>query len=133
MALINVEKIQWVLENSTSYAISKRCGISAQAIDKYKNGTSDLLNMRLKHGLAMTEYAEELEEIIMSKLNEIQLTIYSELKEKVETGEFSYNDAVAIWEDERGIYSYSLEERDLENHYTIVTIREALTELAKLI
>ena len=81
--LINVEKIQWVLENSTSYAISKRCGISAQAIDKYKNGTSDLLNMRLKHGLAMTEYAEELEKTIMSKLNEIQSTIYSELREKV--------------------------------------------------
>lgn len=57
---INIDDIRWLLDNTTSYAISKRCGMSTQAVDKYKHGISDLMNMRLKHGLAMTQYAQEL-------------------------------------------------------------------------
>ncbi|HEP1844842.1 TPA: hypothetical protein VCA72_002012 [Streptococcus suis] len=38
------------------------CGLSIQAIDKYKHGQSDVMNMKLKHGLAMTEYAMKLKE-----------------------------------------------------------------------
>lgn len=60
MTQIDINDIQWLLDNATSYAISKRCGISTQAVDKYKHGTSDLMNMRLKHALAMTQYAQEL-------------------------------------------------------------------------
>ncbi len=60
MTSININDIKWLLDNATSYAISKHCGMSTQAIDKYKKGTADLMNMRLKHGLAMTQYAQEL-------------------------------------------------------------------------
>lgn len=69
----------------------------------------------------------------MSKLTEVQATIYSELNEKISAGEISHNDAVAIWEDERGIFSYSLEEKDVENHDSVTTVYDALKELAKCI
>jgi hypothetical protein len=29
-------------------------------VDKYKNGVSDIMNMRLKHAISMTAYAQEL-------------------------------------------------------------------------
>lgn len=57
---IDVNEVRWLLDNATSYAISKSCGLSTQAIDKYKHGQSDVMNMKLKHGLAMTKYAREL-------------------------------------------------------------------------
>ena len=69
----------------------------------------------------------------MSKLTEVQATIYSELSEKVSAGEISENDAVAIWEDDRGIYAYSLETNDIENHISVTSVCEALEELAKCI
>lgn len=57
---IDINKVNWLLQNATSYAISKNCGLTTQAIDKYKHGQSDVMNMKLKHGLAMTQYAKEL-------------------------------------------------------------------------
>ncbi len=60
MTTINIDNIKWLLDNATSYAISKHCGMSTQAVDKYKHGTADLMNMRLKHGLAMSQYAQNL-------------------------------------------------------------------------
>lgn len=60
MTSIEIEEIEWLLSHATSYAISKHCGMSAQAVDKYKHGIAELMNMRLKHGLAMTQYAKEL-------------------------------------------------------------------------
>ncbi len=59
---IDINDIKWLLDNATSYAISKNCGLSNQAIDKYKHGQADVMNMKLKHGLAMTKYAQELKE-----------------------------------------------------------------------
>ena len=44
---VDIEAIRWLLDNSTAYAISKNCGVSIQAVDKYKNGVSDIMNMRL--------------------------------------------------------------------------------------
>ena len=35
---VDIEAIRWLLENATAYAISKNCGVSTQAVDKYKNG-----------------------------------------------------------------------------------------------
>ncbi|WP_195529210.1 hypothetical protein [Streptococcus parasanguinis] len=58
--LVDINAIKWLLENSTAYAISKNCDLSTQAIDKYKNGVSDIMNMRLKHAIKMTEYANQL-------------------------------------------------------------------------
>lgn len=58
---INIDDIQWLLENATAYSISKNCGLSTQAVDKYKNGLSDIMNMRLKHAIQMTSYAQELQ------------------------------------------------------------------------
>ena len=58
--LIDINVIEWLLENATAYAISKNCGLSTQAVDKYKNGISDIMNMRLKHAFKMTEYATKL-------------------------------------------------------------------------
>lgn len=58
--LIDINAIEWLLENATAYAISKNCGLSTQAVDKYKNGISDIMNMRLKHAIKMTEYATRL-------------------------------------------------------------------------
>ena len=46
---VDIEAIRWLLDNATAYAISKNCGMSIQAVDKYKNGVSDIMNMRLKH------------------------------------------------------------------------------------
>ena len=57
---VYIEAIRWLLDNATAYAISKNCGMSIQAVDKYKNGVSDILNMRLKHAISMTTYAHEL-------------------------------------------------------------------------
>ena len=36
--------------------------MSIQAVDKYKNGVSDIMNMRLKHAISMTSYARTLQE-----------------------------------------------------------------------
>lgn len=55
--LVDINAIKWLLENDTAYSISKNCGLSTQAVDKYKNGISDIMNMRLKHAIKMTEYA----------------------------------------------------------------------------
>ncbi|MGT2866916.1 hypothetical protein [Streptococcus fryi] len=57
---INIENIAWLLDNHTSYMIGKKCGISSQAVDKYKNGDSDIMNMKLKTAIAMSELANEL-------------------------------------------------------------------------
>ena len=58
---VDIEAIRWLLDNNaTAYAISKNCGMSIQAVDKYKNGVSDIMNMRLKHAISMTAYAQEL-------------------------------------------------------------------------
>ncbi|MEY8435109.1 hypothetical protein AALA56_04620 [Streptococcus hyointestinalis] len=59
---ISIDDIIWLLNHATSYAISKHCGLSTQAVDKYKHGTADIMNMRLKHGLAMTKFAKELKQ-----------------------------------------------------------------------
>ncbi|HFI0115565.1 TPA: hypothetical protein ACGPB2_000340 [Streptococcus suis] len=59
---IDINDIKWLLDNATSYAIGKNCGLSTQAVDKYKHGQADVMNMKLKHGLAMTKYAQELKE-----------------------------------------------------------------------
>lgn len=58
--LVDINTIKWLLANATAYAISKNCGLSTQAVDKYKNGVSDIMNMRLKHAIKMTEYATKL-------------------------------------------------------------------------
>ena len=57
---VDIKAIRWLLDNATAYAISKNCGVSIQAVDKYKNGVSDIMNMRLKHAISMTAYAQEL-------------------------------------------------------------------------
>ena len=57
---VDIEAIRWLLDNATAYAISKNSGMSIQAVDKYKNGVSDIMNMRLKHAISMTTYAQEL-------------------------------------------------------------------------
>ena len=59
---VDIEAIRWLLDNATAYAISKNCGVSIQAVDKYKNGVSDIMNMRLKHAISMTSYAHTLQE-----------------------------------------------------------------------
>ena len=59
---VDIEAIRWLLDNATAYAISKNCGVSTQAVDKYKNGVSDIMNMRLKHAINMTEYAYKLKD-----------------------------------------------------------------------
>ncbi|EHZ47374.1 hypothetical protein SPAR65_0008 [Streptococcus pneumoniae GA40563] len=33
---VDIEAIRWLLDNATAYAISKNCGMSIQAVDKYK-------------------------------------------------------------------------------------------------
>ena len=60
--LVDINAIEWLLKNATAYAISKNCGLSTQAVDKYKNGISDIMNMRLKHAIKMTEYANRFKE-----------------------------------------------------------------------
>lgn len=71
--LVDINAIKWLLENATAYAISKNCGLSTQAIDKYKNGVSDIMNMRLKHAIKMTEYANQLKK---SKVMVIQSSLF---------------------------------------------------------
>ena len=57
---VDIKAIRWLLDNVTAYAISKNCSVSIQTVDKYKNGVSDIMNMRLKHAISMTAYAQEL-------------------------------------------------------------------------
>lgn len=57
---VDIEAIRWLLDNATAYAISKNCGMSIHAVDKYKNCVSDIMNMRLKHAISITAYAQEL-------------------------------------------------------------------------
>ncbi|KXT78369.1 hypothetical protein [Streptococcus sp. DD13] len=57
---IDIDKIKWLFDNSTSYQISKRCAISAQSVDRYKHGQYDLLNMKLKTAIELTEFANQL-------------------------------------------------------------------------
>ena len=59
---VDIKAIRWLLDNATAYAISKNCGVSIQAVDKYKNSVSDIMNMRLKHAISMTSYAHTLQE-----------------------------------------------------------------------
>ena len=59
---VDIKAIRWLLDNATAYAISKNCGMSIHAVDKYKNCVSDIMNMRLKHAIKMTEYANQFKE-----------------------------------------------------------------------
>ena len=59
---VDIKAIHWLLDNATAYAISKNCSVSIQTVDKYKNGVSDIMNMRLKHAVSMTAYPHTLQE-----------------------------------------------------------------------
>lgn len=59
---VDIKAIRWLLDNATAFADSIGCGVSTQAVDKYKNGVSDIMNMRLKHAISMTAYAQELKD-----------------------------------------------------------------------
>ena len=59
---VDIKAIHWLLDNATAYAISKNCGVSIQAVDKYKNGVSDIMNMRLKHAISKTNYHHTIQE-----------------------------------------------------------------------
>ena len=57
-------------------------------------------------------------------IKEIQEKIVAELRDKVSAGE--ENDAVAYWSDETGVYAYSLEEKDIEHHSSVTSIRDLI-------
>ncbi|HGI2710458.1 TPA: hypothetical protein ACJR4Y_000978 [Streptococcus agalactiae] len=59
-------------------------------------------------------------------IKEIQEKIVAELRDKVSAGEFSENNAVAYWSDETGVYAYSLEEKDIEHHSSVTSIRDLI-------
>ena len=59
---VDIKAIRWLLDNATAYAISKNCSVSIQAVDKYKNGVSDIINMWLKHAINIIDYARTLQE-----------------------------------------------------------------------
>ena len=56
----DIELIKWLFDNTTSYQISKHCGISTQSVDRYKHGQYDILNMKLKTALELVEFATKL-------------------------------------------------------------------------
>lgn len=59
---VDIKAIRWLLDNATAYAISKNCAYLFRSYNKYKNGVSDIMNMRLKHAISMTAYAHTLQE-----------------------------------------------------------------------
>lgn len=64
-------------------------------------------------------------------IQEIQEKIVSELRGKVSAGEFSENDAVAYWIDDTGVYAYSFEEKDIEHHSNVTSIRNLITTIVE--
>lgn len=131
--VLSKEEMMNFIKNHSRYQIALATGISEQTLANYVKGRTDIGGMSFDKVIKITEYARELDEKRVSKLNEVQLAIYSELSEKVADGKLSYRDAVAVWEDERGIYSYSLDEKDLDNHDTVMTVGEAIKEILKSI
>lgn len=131
--VLSKEEMMNFFQTHSRYQIALATGISEQTLANYVKGRTDIGGMSFDKVIKITEYARELDEKRASKLNEVQLAIYSELSERVADGKLSYRDAVAVWEDERGIYSYSLDEKDLDNHDTVMTVGEAIKEILKSI
>lgn len=73
----DIEKIKWLFANTTSYQISKHCGISTQSVDRYKLGQYDLLNMKLKTALELVHFAESLAAKKGVSLDELDLAAES--------------------------------------------------------
>ncbi len=61
--IADLEIIKKVIENETAYSLGKNCSLSYQAVDKFKKGTADVMNMKLKHAIEITQYGEKLEEM----------------------------------------------------------------------
>lgn len=55
-----LNKIKWLMDNHTTYAISKATGISQTTLGPYKLGQRDYGNMTLQHASRLTEYADKL-------------------------------------------------------------------------
>ena len=54
--------VQRLLENKTSYKISKETGLPYQTVQDIKNGKTELLESKFKTVIRLYEYQKELEE-----------------------------------------------------------------------
>ena len=52
-----IEIVKETLENNTVYSLSKVTGVSITPLTRFKNGTSDIANMRLDTFKKILEYA----------------------------------------------------------------------------
>lgn len=64
----DLDIIKQVIENETAYSVGKNCSISYQSVDKFKKGTADIMNMKLKHAIEITEFGKKINEKNKKKL-----------------------------------------------------------------
>ena len=56
-----INKIEELLQEETTYSIAKATGLKTQALDKFKNGKSEIKNMRLGTAQTLLTYLQEKE------------------------------------------------------------------------
>lgn len=72
--IINIEKIRRVLKmDISSYALAKSVNMSRAAIEKYRNGQLDIMNMKLVNALKIQTFYDNKEgKIKMDKIKELK-------------------------------------------------------------
>lgn len=87
--IIHVEKIKKVLDSEvTSYRLAKELSMSRAAIEKYRNGQLDIMNMKLSNALKFQSYYNKRnEELEMDKIKELQ----ADLKRA------NHQESITIW------------------------------------
>lgn len=87
--IIHVKKIKKVLDSEvTSYRLAKELSLSRAAIEKYRNGQLDIMNMKLINALKFQSYYNKRnEELEMDKIKELQ----ADLKRA------NHQESITIW------------------------------------
>ncbi len=75
-----MEKVQWVLDNYTSYRVAQALGINARTINRYQNGESPVENMKAETlGKIYNYYLDQQKETV--NMNKIKQAIEYGLNE----------------------------------------------------
>lgn len=74
-----IEKVQWVLDNYTSYRVAQALGINARTINRYQNGESPVENMKAETlGKIYNYYLKEMVNMERTQWEFEEYTVYDE-------------------------------------------------------
>lgn len=139
-----VKGVQWILDNRTSYRVSKDLGINARTVNRYQNKETPIQNMSLATAEKLYNYYLKEREKMMESLDQAiedfnswnrAALIYFNKSEGYFNTEVFTNDVQAtqtfLTEGNYGVYSKS--ERDGSEMNVGKVRKEYILDLAKLI